>query len=318
MLAIALILATALVLRTTNLNPAIAQSRTIIAWEAGQSPGLDPAAPLWGQIAAVPVRLTAQTVAVPSGGGSVPNVLVRAAHHEGMLYMNVEWIDRTPDDSSQATEAFVDAAAIQIPALAGSSVPAVCMGAADGAVNIWQWRADGQTELDPLGKGSDFVDLYPSIDDLFYPARAAGNPLALPGAKAVHNLVAGGFGTLEPAAVDTVVGQGEYGGEQWRVVFARSLSAPDEQQPSFEEGNQFDVAFAVWDGHRSDRDGQKSVSEFVRLKVVDQAPPVFTEPPSGGTPSVAIWLAIGMIGLLAVVAAGLMIGQLARRTVDEQ
>lgn len=264
------VLLAALVLRVAEVNPAAAQSQSILAWQVVESPGLDPDAAIWDEITPMSVPLTAQQVTVPVGGGTVPTVRVSAAHHDEMLYLNIEWTDPTLDESTGAPEEFADAVAIQIPAEHGSSVPAVCMGQADGAVNIWQWRADRQSGLDQLGKGSEFVDFYPNTEELFYPAQSAGNPLATPGADVVDNLVAGGFGTLEPANFGTVAGRGRFSESQWRVVFARPFPAPDEFQPAFDEGLEFDVAFAVWDGRHLDRDGQKSVSSFVRLKVSDR------------------------------------------------
>ncbi len=271
---------TALVLRVMDVNPAVAQSRSVTAWKVAESPGLDPDSPIWDEITALTIPLTAQQVTAPVGGGTVPSVRVSAAHHDQTLYVNIEWTDTTLDDGSGAPEEFADAVAIQIPAEHGAAVPAVCMGQADGAVNIWQWRADRQHGLDQLGKGSDFVDLYPNTDELFYPAQRAGNALATPGAEVVQNLVASGFGTLEPASLGVVAGQGRHLDSQWRAVFARPFPAQDDFQPTFKAGVEFDVAFAVWDGRRADRDGQKSVSSFVRLKVSDKTA---AQPTTGGS-----------------------------------
>lgn len=313
---LAFVLLTALILRVTDVNPAVAQSQSIVAWRVDESPDLDPDAPIWDEIQRMSVPLTSQQVTVPAGGGTVPSVRVSAAHHDRILYLNVEWTDNTLNEASGAPEEFTDAAAIQIPAEHGSSVPAVCMGQADGAVNIWQWRADRQKGLDQLGKGADFVDVYPSTDELFFPAQSAGNALATPGADVVQNLVASGFGTLEPASVGVVAGQGRFSDSQWRVVFARPFPAPDEFQPTFEEGLEFDVAFAVWDGHRGDRDGQKSVSSFVRLKVSDTTAGSFTAAGSEGGSSG--WLILLSAGLVAFVAYAVVVLVIPKRERPEE
>lgn len=316
---VGLVLVTALALRLVDVNPAVAQSRTIFAWEVDQSPGLDPSASPWDEISGVQVQLTAQGVTVPIGGGSVPFVSIRAVHFDGVLFVSVEWIDRTLNDFSSATESFTDSAAIQLPAEDGSSVPAICMGQADGAVNIWHWRADSQHGLDELGRGAEFVDLYPNTDDLFYPARSAGNLLALPNSEVVSNLVASGFGTLQPAESGTIVGQGTYADEQWNVVFARPFSASDDMQPTFGDGMEFDLAFAVWDGDQGDRDGQKSVSQFVRLKLTDQAPPPLTQLPTDGTPSTTIaWLTGLTVAFVVLAGLWLMVGWVVEQKPNEQ
>lgn len=301
---LALVLLGAVLLRVADVNPAVAQSRSVTAWRVDQSPGVDPNASVWDEIRPTTVPMTAQQVAVPTGGGAVSSIRARAAHHDGTLFVSVEWTDSTMDDGSGATEEFADAVAIEFPAEPGSAVPAICMGQADGAVNIWQWRADRQTGLDQLGKGADYVDLYPSTDELFYPAQQAGNALAIPGADAIENLVANGFGSLEPADVGVITGQATYVDNEWRAVFARPFTAPDQFQPDFEPGLEFDVAFAVWDGHHLDRDGQKSVSSFVRLDLSDR-PPAQPGAPGAGEGSggwgVALTVLIVAFGVYAVI-----------------
>jgi hypothetical protein len=146
------------------------------------------------------------------------------------------------------------------------------MGQADQAVNIWQWRGDQQqpvVALPPEG----YVDLYPSTDDLYYTARAAGNPLAQGMRRPVQNLIAGGFGTLTSDASEDLEGFGVHSGSRWMVVFSRSLLPQGDMQPEFSGQGQIDVAFAVWDGSKRERDGIKSVSSFTQLTVTNEDPP---------------------------------------------
>jgi complex iron-sulfur molybdoenzyme family reductase subunit gamma len=293
-----LVLLTGVSLRITDMNPAVAQTRSIMAWKVPESPSLDPEAPVWDELRSTSIPLTAQQRTVPTGGGTVPSVRVKAAHHDDTLYLLVEWTDITLDDTSDTVEHFSDAAAIQIPAEHGSTVPEVCMGQADSSVNIWQWRADSQRGFDRLGPGSEFVDGYPSTDDLFYPALAAGNPFAQASAVTTQNLVASGFGTLEQADSGVVLGAGIFDGSQWRVVFARQFSASDAFQPTFDEGREFDVTFAVWNGSQGDRDGQKSVSEFVRLEVADRAIATAPSEPADERSTNALpWILTGLAAL---------------------
>ena len=301
--ALGLLLLAAVILRITDMNPAVAQTRSVVAWKVAESPGLDPEARIWDELSFATIPLTAQQVTVPIGGGTVPSVRVKAAHHDEILYLLVEWTDITRDETSDAADLFSDGAAIQIPAEHGSTVPEVCMGQADGSVNIWQWRADSQRGFDRLGPGAAIVDGYPSTDDLFYPALAAGNPFAEASPGIVQNLVASGFGTLEPTDSGVVGGIGIFDDSQWRVVFARPFSAPNALQPGFEEGREFDVAFAVWNGSQADRNGQKSVSEFARLLVSESAIDVPSPRPADERSSnILVWVLIGLaaVGAYAV------------------
>ncbi|MFQ5947679.1 MAG: ethylbenzene dehydrogenase-related protein, partial [Acidimicrobiia bacterium] len=269
-LLLVLAMGAALGLRLAEINPAVAQTVTLTAWRTEQDPGLDPGAPVWQDVPAVSLPLSAQQVTFPTGGGGVTFVATRALHFNDVLYVAVEWTDFTKDDGTGRVEEFADAVAIQFPSIPASSVPAICMGQADQGVNIWQWRADnegGPADLPPTEHG--YVDLYPSTEDLFYPGRAAGNLYAL-STSAVQNLVAGGFGTLAPVDEQVVAGAGTHEDGRWTVVFARPFPAPGEDQPSFALDQVIDIAFAVWDGSNGDRDGQKSVSAFAKLAVSSQ------------------------------------------------
>jgi complex iron-sulfur molybdoenzyme family reductase subunit gamma len=267
------LLLVAVLLRLTDANPAIAQTQSIGAWQVSAEPIMDGSAPEWQSILPVFLPTTSQQVAPPMGGGAIERVAVRAVHHDDVLYVMLEWSDATADEASDRHEAFSDAAAVQFPAEAGSEVPAICMGQADRAVNIWQWRADQQTELPSLPE-SGYVDSYPSTDDLFFPAREAGNPLAQSqGRTAVQSLLAGGFGTLEVGGHGGLDGHAVHENGRWMVVFSRPFASGTEMQPSFDGSTPVDVALAVWDGSQQERNGLKSVSAFTRLQITPEDAP---------------------------------------------
>lgn len=296
----------AVMLRVTEANPAQAQTLTIGAWRVSEDPGLDGSAPEWQSILPVFVPTTAQQITPPMGGGAVERVGIRAVHWEDELFVMLEWSDFTPDYFSDRSEAFTDAAAIQYPAEAGSEVPFICMGLADQAVNIWQWRSDQQGELPGLPPNG-YVDLYPQTDDLHLTARAAGNPLSQEVRSPVHNLVAGGFGTLTSSDSDALRGQGVYSDGRWMVVYSRPFEPAGELQPAFSADQPIDVAFAVWDGSQQERDGIKSVSAFTRLAITPEDPPrrgvaATGDWPAYTPPSPMLAYSIGFIALVAVVA----------------
>ncbi|MEE9277288.1 MAG: ethylbenzene dehydrogenase-related protein [Dehalococcoidia bacterium] len=264
----------AAVLRVSDLNLAQAQTPLLTAERVDAAPGLDPSAAVWNDAPTVEVPLTAQTIVYPNGGGTIPLVTAQAVHHAGTLFLRLAWADETQDDSSVATEAFSDAAALMFPAQSAAAVPAITMGQADAGVNIWYWRADSQVGVpdrpDEVYEGA-LIDDYPLADDpLFYPARAVGNPTAGGAAGPAQNLIARGFGTLSPAADQAVRGHGARSERGWAVVLARSLAAADIEQASFTEGAVTDFAIAVWDGSNGDRNGQKSISQFLRLAIAGE------------------------------------------------
>lgn len=315
LLALAVLLA-AVVLRVFDANPAVAQTTVVPAWSVAAAPPLDGSSADWQSIPAIVVPLTAQQTTPPMGGGTVASVTVRAVHHGERLYVAVEWPDTTQDESSAEPETFADAAAIQFPALAGTAVPSVCMGQADSAVNIWHWRADSQFGISDMpNKG--YVDLYPSTDDLFYPAREAGNPMAVVSSP-VQNLVAGGFGTLTPTDAQTVEARGTHWSGRWSVVFSRPFQPSGDLQPTFSTQAAIDTAFAVWDGSLDQRNGIKSVSAFVQLAPTTEEAPrraVPAGPDQGGyappSPLVTWFIVIVLAG--AVLGLGWMTVRLIRR-----
>src|SRR5690606_14924642 len=60
---------------------------------------------------------------------------------------------------------------------------------------------------------------------------------------------------------------------RWAVVLSRPMVSPGELQPDFSTRTPVDTTFAVWNGSRGHRDGIKSVSAFVQLRLTDQPPP---------------------------------------------
>jgi complex iron-sulfur molybdoenzyme family reductase subunit gamma len=293
---ILLVLAAAVSMRLFDIKPAVAQSPILTVWESTLDPGLDPASIVWEEIPPLLVQLTAQNVTPPMGERGVPRVAVRAVHFGGMLYVNLRWTDVTADDKTDRVGVFADAVAVQFPAMAATSVPAICMGQADTAVNIWHWRADSQAGIAEL-PNRGYVDLYPELDELYYPAAAAGNVLAT--ASPVQNLVAGGFGTLAPVDDQVIAGVGAHDERGWSVTMARAFAPPGANQPTFTVGARSDVAFAVWDGSNGDRDGQKSVSSFVRLEIAADGYP------APGLASVPERPWIDLVTILIALSAGI-------------
>lgn len=220
---------------------------------------------------------------------------VRSVHNEKNIAIIYEWEDATVNGSFLRIQDFADAVAIMMP-LNGKEIP-ITMGDKDNPVNIWHWRFDFQ--LDQVSF-KDMEDAYPSmvVDDyayegLHYP-KGTEKPGHLPITSApshdptyltgygVHNpmsdqhrtspcvsMYAAGFGTLTPIPQkeQTVVGYGIWRGGKWTVLMVRPMQTGNKNEVQLKPGVTWPVYFAVWDGEKSDRDGQKLVSPCQELVI---------------------------------------------------
>ena len=309
--AAALVLAVALTVADRRL--AASQTVTLVAGRSAEAiPVDDPSAGVWKRSVPIEVPLSAQRSVPPMGGGT-RTVTARALHDGTRLYIRVEWSDDTRDMATDRVTDFSDAAAIEYPVAAGEQVPSFCMGNPDAPVNIWHWKASWQAAVEgggPVDVRDAYpdmqVDLYPfENEESFYPSRAAGNvPARVDRTSPVDNLLAGSFGTLTagPGPEQMVQGKGEWHDGKWRVVFARDLQVIGDYT-QFSEGEKTNIAFAVWDGAKNERDGMKSVSTFVTL---DVSPEVAQARPGVGFSRREIGLFV--VAGLALLTAGLALG----------
>ena len=236
-LVLVLVLVGAAVMQAFDANPAVSQSQQLVAGAAATDPGTDPSDSAWAGVSKVQVALNAQPGIYASGGGSIAELTAQALHYRGELFVRLEWADTTNDRTTVLPTDYSDAIAIEFPAKAASSVPSVCMGQADQGVNIWQWRADSQRGVDTIQAAfpNGYADWYPDeSEDVWFPARAVENPFAETDGKAVQDLVARLFGTISPAATQTVDAQGSWGNGRWAVVFSRPFESPGIDQAEFD------------------------------------------------------------------------------------
>ena len=292
-----------------------AQGQTLFAAHVdGALPVDAPFDPAWEDVRPVAVVLSGQPVVPPMRlEPAFPSIRVRSLVNDDRVAMLLEWDDRTRDESVLAVESFADAAAVQIALGEGTSI---CMGQQAGGLNIWHWKADWAVDLD--GR-RDVEDAHPAMpDDVHFPAgeaddalgpdgflagEAAGNPRsAVARPSSVEDLNAVGFGTLTPQTLagQNVHGASEYRDGVWRVIMSRALSDGDPNDAILRPGGAAAVvAFAVWDGSRGDRDGQKSVSSWLALSL--------PRPPMG---LLDMWpflfllvMALGLSGLVLYIGA---------------
>ncbi len=300
---------------------ASSQSLTLVATRVdGDLPLQDPASPLWQKSTAIDVPLSAQMITLPRlNNTNVKSVKARALHNDQQLAILVEWDDATQDDSMVRVQDFRDAAAVQFPLTAGE--PFICMGQAGTDVNIWHWKADWQADI---AARQDMETAYPNMNVDFYPfaktalpapgdyadpnyvtAYQAGNPFAQVHTTPVENLIAGGFGTLTALPPDDqpVQGYGTHADGKWRVILARDLKASHPEDAQFEVGKSYPMAFAAWDGANGERNGQKSVSQWVALSINK---PLVTAQSTGAAATSGTPIDAGTIAILSIVAALLL------------
>lgn len=299
--------AVALALTLTGTRLAASQELVLTANESREEvPAGEPWDAFWEAVPKVDLPLSAQNQ-VPPMGGRGSTMSARAVHDGRSLFLMVEWDDPSPDRSVARTEDFTDAVAVQFPAVAGTRVPAFCMGDPTASVNVWQWRAAWQADVARGFQGSverthpdAAVDVYPFADeDVFQPGRAADNPISVAErASAVDNLVAQGFGSLTADPLAAVGGWGKWRDGTWRVVFTRPLQVGREGNVELHRDTWTDVAFAVWDGAAEERDGTKSVANFVSLDIE----PLPLEP-RGGFPAWPLLLVLAVWATFAGIVA---------------
>jgi hypothetical protein len=292
-------------LTVSDMRLASSQTVTLVAKRSeAQVPADDPFDTVWSRANPVEVPLSAQTVVPPKAGGD-RTITARALHDDERLYVLMEWEDDSEDSLVSSQTEFSDAAAVQFPVTPGETIPAFCMGDPNAPVNIWQWKAAWQTDIDEGFVDVEdtypnaSVDLYPFEDeDVFYPARALGNVFAQTERETpIDNLLAGSFGTLTQTSDQIVNGAGEWRDGHWRVLFARGMSV-DGDYSQFAEGDSTNVAFAAWDGASEERDGMKSVSQFLTLEVS----PDVAEGSGGVTVWIIVAVVLGAVALTLVLA----------------
>jgi len=263
-----------------------AQGTTVFAVRTNGSLPVDaPFDAAWEAVRPTEVVLSGQAVVPPRRMlPAFPSVRVRSLVNDDRIAILVEWDDATRDESVLAVDSFADGAAIQLALGSGTSI---CMGQQAGGLNIWHWKADWAADL--AGR-RDLEDVHPGMpDDVHFPAdqgpdgpgsdgfltgQVAGNTRsAAVRTSSVEDLNAVGFGTLTPQPIEAqnVHGASEYRDGIWRVVMSRPLSDGDPNDAALRPGGAAAVvAFAVWDGSRGDRDGQKSVSTWLALSLPQQ------------------------------------------------
>ncbi len=273
-----------------------AQAQDVLAgaYVDGTLPVTEPSSSLWSRSTALEIALSAQAVVAPTRAGPfVPALRVRMLTNLTHAAFLIEWDDATKDNRTTRDVEFRDAVAILYGP--GDATRFVCMGGPGKALQVTQWKADWQADLEEGFRDLEhaypnfWVDMYPyaiggppyhlpdafSADARVYlPGWQVGNPFSDPlKVTAVEDAVAEGFGTLATQAHQDAVGRGVHSGTGWAVVIARPLVSGDSEDVILGAGTI--LAFAVWDGSSQDVGSRKSVSSWVDVQLPNPTAPPF-------------------------------------------
>ncbi|MBF0624917.1 MAG: hypothetical protein HQL82_08925 [Magnetococcales bacterium] len=240
---------------------------------------IDPADQAWQSSKPRTVTLQPQNVTTPNNlSPAVTEMTVRSVHNGQWLSILLEWNDPTKSDRL-VVDQFGDQVAVQLPLRFRADAPYnPMMGAPDERVNIIQWRAAFQADLDRK-RSLEVRDLYPHAHSDLYPDKvlnaidlraylgAAGvdNPVAAHRASPVLDQVAEGFGSLTVKQHQEADGQGTWSNGQWHVVITLPMAPEGTNAPNLTGGDQSTVAFAVWEGGNQEVGSRKAWSDWVPL-----------------------------------------------------
>lgn len=291
------------------------EAELVSTYVEGPIPLTNPAYILWEDTPGMDVPLSGQTVTTPSRTQLfTPTVTVKSINNGTHIAFLLSWPDPVRNNRTVRDLEFRDAAAVQI--APPGSAPFYCMGSVDVPLNIMQWKADWQTDIEkgfqdlqsaypnfwvdlyPYAVGEppySLPDAFPEVARVYLPGWAVGNPFSQPlKVSPVEDATAKGFGTIATQERQDALGRGYWDGERWSVVIGRRMDTGDAANPRLVTGDRTSVAFAVWDGESGDVGARKSVSNWVAFSIGGKTTPLFSNPQE-----VAI-LASGVVGGLAV------------------
>jgi len=246
--------------------------------QSGTGPILSLEPDAWKDAAPMAVAMLPQAMATPMNlTPAVQEMTIRAAHNGEWLGLLITWQDSTRSDRV-GLDHFGDQVAAQFPTgVPGSGAPSPTMGNAGGRVNILQWRAALQRDLEH--GPPTIADLYPNASVDYYPDRvlpahsarpysgAVGlnNPVSRAARSPVLDQIAEGFGSLTAKAKGAADGRGGWADGQWTVVLTLPLTGDSAEAPRLSPGQKTVVAFAVWEGGKGEVGSRKAWSNWTPL-----------------------------------------------------
>lgn len=266
--------------------PAAAQTPLVAARVPGAGPMTDPAGVLWKDARPVTVAMLPQTVVTPhQPAPAVSQLTVRAVHNGGWVAFLIQWKDPTKSDKV-ILDNFGDQVAVELPVDTRPTPPSPMMGNPGGRVNIMQWRAAFQKDIDD-GHAPTIHDLYPNAWADYYPDEVLGatdarpyagalgveNPISRGVASPVLDQMAEGWGSMTVKPDQHALGKGIWKDGAWSVVITRPMVSDDQNAPRLVPGARTSVAFAVWEGGHREVGARKAWSAWTPLVIGPAAAP---------------------------------------------
>jgi hypothetical protein len=258
---------------------AAAQGPIVAARIAALGPLDNPFAAYWNRARPVDVAMLPQTVTPPHNPQPAVKALrVRAVHNGGWVAFLIEWRDPTRSDRI-VLDNFGDQVAVQLPVETQGAPPSPMMGNPGGRVNIMQWRAAFQKDIED---GPPTVrDLYPYAWTDVYPDEVLGatdarpytgalgleNPISRGRATPVLDQMAEGWGSMTVKPDQHALGFGVWKAGGWRVVITRPMVSDDVNAPRLRPGDRTVAAFAVWEGGHNEVGARKAWSAWIPLLI---------------------------------------------------
>ncbi len=205
-----------------------------------------------------------------------PDVMVKAVHNGSKVAFQFTWPDST-EDKENSLDTYRDALAVLFPVGISSGYnPSPLMGAKGEPVNVWQWRAEWQAELDgrrdlearqPLTEG-----VWISPVDRILKNQQPGMSSGLINTSERIEYIAEGYSTLTKQVQQDVDAKGRYADGKYTVVFLRDIERTDLSDAEFKAGTETYINVAVWNGHEGNVDGMKSLTFSWTRIAFDPAP----------------------------------------------
>jgi hypothetical protein len=209
---------------------------------------------------------------------AVKALTVRAVHNGGWIAFLMEWPDASRSEVV-VIDNFGDQVAVELPVDIRATPPSPMMGNPGGRVNIMQWRAAFQRDIDtepPTVRGlypNAWADVYPDevlgASDARPYSGALGieNPISRGRATPVLDQMAEGWGTMTVKPDQHALGKGVWTKGVWRVVITRPMISDDANAPRLAGGDTTVAAFAVWDGGHREVGARKAWAPWVPLVI---------------------------------------------------
>jgi hypothetical protein len=264
--------------------PAAAQTPLVAARVPGAGPILEPGAPAWKDARPATITMLPQSVTPPhQPDPAVKSLTVRAVHNGGWVAFLIQWKDGTRSDRV-ILDNFGDQVAVQLPVDIKAAPPSPMMGNPGGRVNIMQWRAAFQKDIDD-GHAPSIRDLYPNAWTDYYPDEVLGatdarpyagalgieNPISRGTATPVLDQMAEGWGSMTVKPDQHALGRGLWKDGTWSVVITRPMISDDVNAPRLLPGDRAVVAFAVWEGGHREVGARKAWALWTPLVIAPAA-----------------------------------------------